>query len=161
MMSTSVPSSRLHFRFAWPATVNAAGAARRALEVLPLQGAPERLDDLRLLVSEVVTNAVVHTGPQANQSVEMRVEMAPDRTRVEVRDKGPGFEPTAAPEPRAVGGMGMVLVDRLSRRWGIGPGPDFGIWFELEAGYRARSHRSATGAGRDRAYPEAWERLAS
>jgi anti-sigma regulatory factor (Ser/Thr protein kinase) len=135
--ATTPSSSRLHFQFAWPATAYASGAARRSLEVLPLQGPRERVEELRLLVSEVVTNAVVHTGLEAEDAVVMHVEMAPDRTRVEVRDKGPGFEPMAAPEPGAVGGLGMVVVDRISRRWGVAPGPDFGIWFEVDSGYRA------------------------
>jgi anti-sigma regulatory factor (Ser/Thr protein kinase) len=146
-------ASRLHFRFTWPATTRAAGAARRTLEVLPLQGPVERVEELRLLVSEVVTNAVLHAGLSNDQAVDMLVEMAPGATRVEIQDRGRGFEPMTPPRPRAVGGLGMVVVDQLSRRWGVAGAPHFGVWFELDGGYRA-SGGTERGDREDAARPD-------
>jgi hypothetical protein len=118
--------------------------------VLPLCGPADRIDELRLLVSEVVTNAVLHAGLSSDQWIDMLVQLGPDSTRVEVRDRGRGFEPLMPPQPGTVGGLGMVVVDRLSRRWGIAEGPNFGVWFELDGGYRrvaedARRGRAALG----------------
>ena len=152
-------SSRLHFRFSWPATSRAAGAARRTVDVLPLRTPRDRIDELRLLVSEVVTNAVLHAGLSSDQGIDMLVRLSPDSTRVEVRDRGKGFEPLMPPQPDTVGGLGMVVVDRMSRRWGLTGTPHFGVWFEVDGGYRS----PAKGSGKDRAIRAAeplWERLA-
>jgi len=93
-----------------------------------------QLQDAALLVSEVVTNAIVHGGEGA--AFELRARLADDRLRVEVTNSGPGL----APEPRATeqspdGGFGLFLVERLARRWGLVR--HLGttrVWFELECG---------------------------
>src|SRR5436309_1587193 len=112
-------ASRLHFLFRWPATPRALAAARRTVEVMPLAVTPQRVDELRLLISEVVTNAVLHGGPDPGETVEMRTEVTAGGVRVEVRDRGRGFEPQPKPEPREVGGLGMVVLDRMSSSWGV------------------------------------------
>jgi LytS/YehU family sensor histidine kinase len=129
------------------------------LDVLPLQAPAERVQELRLLISEVVTNAVVHAGLRDDESIDMMVELRPDRTRVEVRDRGHGFEPLTSPEPRSIGGLGMVIVDRLSRRWGVVGGPQFGVWFECDGGYQRPPPAEMAGSAKHR--PEAaWGGLA-
>jgi anti-anti-sigma factor len=90
-----------------------------------------------LLISELVTNAVIHP-VQAALSIGLRIIAAEDRLRAEVIDGGQGFDP-AHPEPRTPnrGGRGLLLVDRLASRWGAGPYTDdpegFRVWFELDA----------------------------
>ena len=86
---------------------------------------------IRLLVTELVANAVTHT--DADESgVLLRVELSPALLRVEVCDGGPGFE-KHEPVPRgASGGYGLFLVDRMATRWGVERERDNCVWFELE-----------------------------
>jgi serine/threonine-protein kinase RsbW len=84
---------------------------------------------LRLLVSEVVTNAVRHGNN--DQPVELRASWNSE-VRVEVRDRGQGFTPTprigALDEP---GGFGLFLVGRLADRWGVETNGGTTVWFVL------------------------------
>jgi anti-sigma regulatory factor (Ser/Thr protein kinase) len=94
-----------------------------------------QLIDLRLLITEVVTNAVRHGRSDEAGRIELVVEDCPDGLRVEVRDGGAGFVAPAHPVPResGAGGWGLVLVQRLARRWGAEPAPGAYVWFVLGA----------------------------
>lgn len=91
------------------------------------------LDALVLLVSESVTNAVVHARPPLVLCLDVDAE----RTRVEVRD-GTSAEPVLRQTvPTQQGGRGMMFIDHLSSRWGtvthdaeVGK-PAKTVWFEL------------------------------
>lgn len=93
---------------------------------------------LTLLTSELVTNAVIHSGAGAGDTVGLRITAYPDRVRIEVTDPGGGFEIGNLPaRPRDFGGHGLVVVDGLSSRWGTtrdGPDGGFRVWFELDLG---------------------------
>lgn len=67
-----------------------------------------RIEDLRLLTSEVVTNAIRHAGLAAGDSIGVAVEVSEARVLVKVADDGPGFDPSDLPEPSLdrVGGWG-------------------------------------------------------
>lgn len=95
--------------------------------------AGRRLEDLRLLTSEVVTNALRHAGLGSGDSIAVAVEVSPDRVRVEVADRGPGFDPTSLEEPSSekVGGWGLMLVKQLADRWGVIRNDPNLVWFEL------------------------------
>jgi len=86
-------------------------------------------DTLRLLVSEVVTNAVRHGGAQ--EPVELHLTWNSE-VRVEVSDHGHGFTPVprvgALDEP---GGFGLFLVGRLADRWGVETDDGTTVWFVL------------------------------
>src|SRR5947208_17140420 len=93
----------------------APGEARRLLAPLGGLVPPEVLIDLALLVSEMVTNSVKHSG-RSDRHVDVSIRAGSDAVQVEVRDGGPGFEPIplrAAPPPGA-GGWGLFIVDRLA-----------------------------------------------
>jgi signal transduction histidine kinase len=89
-------------------------------------------EQARLLLSEVVTNAVRHGDGDA---VRVLLDAAPgEALRCEVVDGGRGFVPKARDKPAlAEGGWGLHLVATLARRWGVGEG-NAHVWFELPAG---------------------------
>jgi anti-sigma regulatory factor (Ser/Thr protein kinase) len=109
----------------------AAAGARAALSALERSVDPVRLDDLRLLVSELVTNSVRHA---QTKDVRLRVTVAGDMVRVEVSDAGRGFSPAPqAPAVERAGGWGLYLVDRLTDRWGVAREGLTRVWFEMDA----------------------------
>jgi anti-anti-sigma factor len=85
-----------------------------------------------LLTSELVTNAVLHPRDRAGDSIGLRICTDSGRARVEVADSGGGFDPKAVRrEEKAVGGHGLVLVDRGAVRWGTRRDDRFRMWFEV------------------------------
>jgi anti-sigma regulatory factor (Ser/Thr protein kinase) len=91
-------------------------------------------DDLLLLLTELVTNAVRHSGARAGDPIAIELHENTDHIRVEVTDPGHGFEPPdrLVPDLTKTGGLGLVLVDRLSRSWGTGrTAMGSLVWFEL------------------------------
>lgn len=120
-------------RLELPADPSAIALARAALDGLEPPLSEPALIDLRLLVSEVVTNAIRHAKTPADGRIRLVVEAGADDVRVEVHDDGPGFEAPARPRPREQGtsGWGLYLVQRLARRWGVEPAPGGHVWFVL------------------------------
>ena len=113
-------------------TPGAVPDARRALDALDEKVSARTLEDLRLLVSELVTNSVRHAGLKEMQTIELKVKLLPETVRVEVNDQGTGFEPTprsASSEDQS--GWGLYLVSRLADRWGVSSDGVTRVWFEL------------------------------
>lgn len=98
----------------------------------------EKLGNLRLLVSELVTNAFQHTDLDPDERIGLHVWAGDPLIRVEVHARGPGFEePLSAgvPSPELPGGWGLYLVDTLSDRWGVDRDGDLTIvWSEVADG---------------------------
>jgi anti-sigma regulatory factor (Ser/Thr protein kinase) len=117
-----------------PADARSIPAARRALDGLGLV-AGDRKDDVRLLVSELVTNSIRHGRLGADQNIELRLSFVEGCIRVEVRDPGIGFR--FAPPPPAGSfsrGWGLRLVEKIADRWGTSArgDPQTVVWFEME-----------------------------
>lgn len=109
--------------------------ARHLLDGYEGTVSPEKLDHLRLLVTELVTNAVRHAGLEAHELIDLRFAVQDRSIRVEVRDSGPGFEKAPSePLPEQVSGRGLYLVELLSDRWGVEQGNPVCVWFELSTG---------------------------
>ena len=114
-----------------PSTSAAPAAARGALDQIAHALTAERLRDVRLLVSELVTNSVRHAEGAA---VRLIVSVAGGVLRVEVHDPGRGFELKAPPEdPLRASGWGLVLVEELADRWGVDGTPRTRVWFEMDS----------------------------
>ena len=118
-----------------PVEAEAAAIAREAIAAaLAEVPVPEdRIEDLRLLTSEVVTNAVRHAGLAQGDTIGVAVDVSERRVRVDVADEGPGFDPSELPEPslERVGGWGLRLVKQLSDRWGVIRNDPNLVWFEV------------------------------
>jgi anti-sigma regulatory factor (Ser/Thr protein kinase) len=116
-----------------PRTPEAASLARRALDDLGGSLDPARLPDVRLLVSELITNSVKYGG---EGPVRLEVSAGPDRIRAEIVDQGVGFTPKARNgDLEKVGGWGLHLVEHLTNRWGTHEGSTH-VWFEMDLGPR-------------------------
>jgi anti-sigma regulatory factor (Ser/Thr protein kinase) len=91
----------------------------------------DALETAQLLVSELVTNGIVHGG--GGKPVEITISMDGRTVRVDVADGGPGFVAGDPLSENELGGWGLVLVDRLSDRWGLVRNGDTHVWFEVAA----------------------------
>ncbi|MCX5415392.1 anti-sigma regulatory factor [Streptomyces sp. NBC_00059] len=134
LLDLSPGTEALRYCFALPAHPESVAGARRLTR--------ERLADWRvsgdaydaavLIVSELVTNAVVHT---ASYRVVCELRFDADRLRISVQDQGhqpggPRMSPTADGEH----GRGLLLVDSMSAAWGsldAGNGSGRIVWAEL------------------------------
>ena len=82
--------------------------------------APSVLEAALLLVSELVSNSVRHSGVREGEDVVVRVRFWADSVRLEVGDPGrDGVIAPQPPDPLRAGGMGLHLVQTLSERWGL------------------------------------------
>ncbi len=113
-----------------PRDPTAPTAARRAVEGLSGTVADDLIPDIKLLVSELITNSVKYGGEGA---LCLRIDASgPRKLRAEVIDQGVGFVPVARDRPATeVGGWGLHLVQTLSNRWGVHEGSTH-VWFEIE-----------------------------
>jgi anti-sigma regulatory factor (Ser/Thr protein kinase) len=89
--------------------------------------------DAALLVSELVTNSVIHANCGPGRAVTVDVRTFKDRVRIAVTDPGSSLTPCILPpDPETPGGLGLVLVDELCETWGVWQdlGPTC-VWCEL------------------------------
>ena len=131
---------RRELKLTLPSNDRAPGMARDEL-LRFARGAALDVDDLeaiRLLVSELVTNAVRHGGARGRHKVDLRVQSSDATIRIEVSDDGIGFElPKPVPAPSADGGYGLLIVDSLCARWGTERSGRSLVWCELDCLARA------------------------
>jgi anti-sigma regulatory factor (Ser/Thr protein kinase) len=133
---------------------------------------PARLDDLLIITSEVVSNAVLHAGAGPGEEVGLRVTIGAESVHVAVSDPAPDLPPRIKPlDPLRAGGLGLNLLDHLSERWGVehpAPGTKE-VWFEfllapprLEPGFlgvRGRPHVACPDCGLRLYTADAWALL--
>ncbi|MEU9044284.1 MULTISPECIES: ATP-binding protein [unclassified Kitasatospora] len=105
--------------------------ARRALDDWHAQDR----DDVLLLVSELLANAVLHAGGVE----ELVLHAVPARLRIEVTDASPNLPHPR--DPRALGlpgGHGLHIVAKLADRWGADPcAVGKSVWLEIDTPHPA------------------------
>jgi anti-sigma regulatory factor (Ser/Thr protein kinase) len=93
-----------------------------------------QLATLTLLVSELVSNAVVHSDAPPPSDITLCARVLEEgAVRVEVIDQGNGFSTDIRIRARARGGFGLFLVDTQATRWGVDREGGTRVWFELAA----------------------------
>jgi anti-sigma regulatory factor (Ser/Thr protein kinase) len=131
MQGTVSPAMQRQTFTVRPEPHSVAGARERVIALAePFVDGP-RVADLRLVISEVITNAVRHGG---SGDVIVGVMAKQDYLCVQVTDTGAGFAPRPrAFEPDDDGGFGLFLVERLTRRWGLTrEDSNTRVWFEFD-----------------------------
>ena len=90
------------------------------------------LEDVKLMVSELVTNGIVHGGRGDDGAVILDLAVNGE-IRCSVLDQGPGFAARVREDKRD--GWGLRLVEQLSDRWGMECSPRrTEVWFERNCG---------------------------
>ncbi|MFI1092990.1 ATP-binding protein [Streptomyces sp. NPDC020917] len=113
---------------------SASTARRLALSVIRMWGLTSHGDTVELLVSELVGNAVRHTGAR---TFGLRMQRRRGWIRIEVRDPSRALPCLLPVRDLDVSGRGLFLVDTLSDRWGVDLQPrGKTTWFELRIGER-------------------------
>lgn len=106
-----------------PASVR---SARELVRTNSVALAPAQREAAVLMVSELVTNALLH----GIGTITLRVETEPAAVRIEVSDQGEvALGPS--PTPGAHGGWGLRIVEQLADDWGVLEGSTR-VWFRVD-----------------------------
>lgn len=120
-----------------PSRPESAATARRLAQVVVLRQwalGPKTAEDVVLLVSELVGNAVRHTGARV---FGLRMRRRRGWLRVEVRDPSRGLPCLMPVQEMDISGRGLFLVEKLSDRWGVDLLPrGKTTWFEMRVADR-------------------------
>ncbi len=120
-----------------PSRPESAATARRLVQVVVLREwrlSPKMTEDAVLLVSELVGNAVRHTGARV---FGLRMRRRRGWIRVEVRDPSRGLPCLMPVQEMDISGRGLFLVDKLADRWGVDLLPrGKTTWFEMRVADR-------------------------
>jgi signal transduction histidine kinase len=116
----------------------AAPAQARGWALSCLDGAPIGIssDEVALIVSELVTNSVVHARVDASRELTVTAALLSDVCRITVSDPGSDTEPRLrASDPSIPGGLGLRIVDHLCTDWGTFRGADSArhVWCDIPA----------------------------
>jgi anti-sigma regulatory factor (Ser/Thr protein kinase) len=114
--------------------LDAAAAARRALDGFRGQLEEDVIDRSALVVSEVVTNSVTHAGLTAAQPIDLNIQLLPRCLRIDVTDEGTrSFDPVVKPPYAGQNsGRGLWMIDQLTDRWGVDVTHSTRMWCEFD-----------------------------
>jgi len=102
-------------------------------ELARVEGVGWVLGDAMLVASELVTNAVLHSGARADDLIEVTVSRRERRLVIAVRD--PGISGRRAEVARrdetAIGGLGLRVVDAVALDWGTEREDGYRVWAAL------------------------------
>jgi anti-sigma regulatory factor (Ser/Thr protein kinase) len=121
-----------------PFTASSVGEARRNLvsDLIEVGVRGPGLTDAALVISELLSNALQHGKPLPGEAIRAAWDLDAGSVRVSVSDGGGATEPELGePTPTAIGGRGLRIVARLSRRWGTSSGHEgTTVWAEVQLG---------------------------
>ena len=118
-----------------PAIPSAAGTARSEVtRRLAQRITGTALEDVRLLLTELITNSLRHGGVTPDDEIGVKAELNEGTVRIEVHDPGRDGPVEVRPPGALGGGYGLFLVDRLTNRWGVDQRNGTTVWAELSAG---------------------------
>lgn len=128
-------------RTSLPPEPHSPGDARRfVVSTLRSWSAEPATDTAVLLVSELVTNALLH----ARSQIELALSLRNGELRVEVSDSSPALPRLQTYGPVAGTGRGLVLVEALSSDWGAREdGGGKSVWFTMPAAVGAAATEEA------------------
>ncbi|MDQ3934130.1 MAG: ATP-binding protein [Actinomycetota bacterium] len=110
-------------------TPRAPARARELVRALPADEETRR--KVELIVSELVTNSVIHTGVSPTERLRLRLRCERSGVSGEVCDPGKGFDwENAEPDLSEPGGLGLMVVDQLALNWGVHRDGETCVWFE-------------------------------
>ena len=115
-----------------PCAPSASAAVRE--ELSRIDGLGWILGDVMLVASELVNNAVVHSGGMPYHDLQVSASRHAGRLILSVRDpglSGGSAEPTSANNLQ-VGGWGLRIVEALCERWGEERADGYRVWAEIE-----------------------------
>lgn len=118
-----------------PASEAAIGQARAFVDRLEALAAHQDARfAVRLLVSELFTNAVKYGSRREGSRIRLSVAVTDTHARVEIGDHGRGFteRETTMPGAEAESGRGLAFLDALANRWGVVSNGESCVWFELD-----------------------------
>jgi anti-sigma regulatory factor (Ser/Thr protein kinase) len=126
LLSLEVPCDRRA-----PATVRGALAKQESPDWL--------LGDVMLVASELVTNAVLHSGCLDHHLLGVQVRFDDERITISVRDPGlSGGSAGAVASARVAGGWGLRIVEELAERWGADRDDGYRVWAEISSAASVR-----------------------
>jgi anti-sigma regulatory factor (Ser/Thr protein kinase) len=131
-----------------PCDENAPGSVRHALARFDSLG--WILGDVMLIASELVSNAVLHSGCSSENLLEVEARLGTDQMMITVSDPGlSGGSAMTRSGADTTGGWGLRLVDLLAARWGSDRSDGYRVWAEIAINPRApgRSLWAAPSAG--------------
>ncbi len=89
----------------------------------------DAVDSVRVVLGELVTNALIHS----TDVFTLALHLADDLIVIEVQDGNDAAPEVESPDELAINGRGMLLVNALSKEWGVRPEKDGGktVWAKV------------------------------
>lgn len=123
MSSATLPADMASVDVALPHEVSAVAAARRDLDGFLLHRGvgSDRRHDARLVLSELISNAIRHAPPLATGNLQVSWWMEASGIHLEVTDGCGATEPqqVTGAHPESLGGRGLAIVSVLTSQWGV------------------------------------------
>jgi anti-sigma regulatory factor (Ser/Thr protein kinase) len=122
---TVCPPTCIPFQRRYPAHPASVSRARHAIADAARHGldadSPDLIDSINLLASELISNAVTHTGSEPDDLIEVTLWISDHHLWLAVADNAPDQPTLRAPGDDATGGRGLLLVTAIAAAWGVLP----------------------------------------